>query len=41
MSTTSWHEPAAELDINGRAFIDGERVDARAKARFDCISPID
>ncbi|MDB5749256.1 MAG: aldehyde dehydrogenase [Massilia sp.] len=41
MPTTTWHERAAELEINGRAFIDGERVDARAKARFDCLSPID
>jgi gamma-glutamyl-gamma-aminobutyraldehyde dehydrogenase/4-guanidinobutyraldehyde dehydrogenase/NAD-dependent aldehyde dehydrogenase len=41
MPTTSWHERAAELTVDGRAFIGGERVDARTKARFDCISPVD
>jgi gamma-glutamyl-gamma-aminobutyraldehyde dehydrogenase/4-guanidinobutyraldehyde dehydrogenase/NAD-dependent aldehyde dehydrogenase len=41
MSTTQWHSRAAELTIDGRAFIDGERVDARSGARFDCMSPID
>jgi 4-guanidinobutyraldehyde dehydrogenase/NAD-dependent aldehyde dehydrogenase len=39
--TTTWHDRAAELRIDGRAFIDGERVDARSHARFDCISPVD
>ena len=41
MPTTTWHERAAELAIHWRAFINGERVDARSGARFDCISPID
>jgi 4-guanidinobutyraldehyde dehydrogenase/NAD-dependent aldehyde dehydrogenase len=41
MSTPSWHQRAVDLAIDGRAFIDGFRVDARTKARFDCISPID
>ncbi|MCA1248069.1 aldehyde dehydrogenase [Massilia sp. MS-15] len=41
MSTPSWHERAAKLAIDGRAFIDGFRVDARSGARFDCLSPID
>ncbi|MCA1856786.1 aldehyde dehydrogenase [Massilia oculi] len=41
MSTPSWHERAAKLAIDGRAFIDGCRVDARSGARFDCLSPID
>ena len=41
MSTTQWHNRAAELTIDGRAFIDGERVDARSGARFDCMSPVD
>jgi len=41
MSTPSWHERAATLAIDGRAFIDGFRVDARSGARFDCLSPID
>ncbi|WP_281910815.1 aldehyde dehydrogenase [Massilia varians] len=41
MSTPSWHERAAKMAIDGRAFIDGLRVDARSGARFDCLSPID
>jgi gamma-glutamyl-gamma-aminobutyraldehyde dehydrogenase/4-guanidinobutyraldehyde dehydrogenase/NAD-dependent aldehyde dehydrogenase len=41
MSTTQWHERAGELTMDGRAFIDGERVDARSGARFDCMSPVD
>lgn len=41
MSTPSWHQRAVNLAIDGRAFIDGFRVDARSGARFDCISPID
>ena len=41
MSTPSWHERAAKLAIDGRAFIDGLRVDARSGTRFDCLSPID
>jgi 4-guanidinobutyraldehyde dehydrogenase/NAD-dependent aldehyde dehydrogenase len=41
MPTTTWHQVAAELRIDGRAFIDGERVDARSHARFACISPVD
>jgi 4-guanidinobutyraldehyde dehydrogenase/NAD-dependent aldehyde dehydrogenase len=41
MSTTQWHDRAAALRIDARAFIDGERVDARSGARFDCLSPVD
>ncbi|WP_292040549.1 aldehyde dehydrogenase [Massilia sp. UBA6681] len=41
MSTPSWHQRAVNLAIDGRAFIDGFRVDARSGTRFDCISPID
>ena len=41
MATTQWHERAAGLAIDGRAFIGGERVWARAEQRFDCLSPID
>ncbi|HBF51445.1 MAG TPA: aldehyde dehydrogenase PuuC, partial [Massilia sp.] len=41
MTTTPWHERAAALEIDGRAFIGGERVHARSGARFDCISPVD
>ncbi|WP_028311864.1 aldehyde dehydrogenase [Derxia gummosa] len=28
-------------DFDGRAFIDGKRVEAASGARFDCISPVD
>jgi gamma-glutamyl-gamma-aminobutyraldehyde dehydrogenase/4-guanidinobutyraldehyde dehydrogenase/NAD-dependent aldehyde dehydrogenase len=41
MPTTAWHERAAELRIDGRAFIGGERIQARSGARFDCLSPVD
>ena len=41
MSTTQWQERAAKLAIDGRAFIDGFRVEARSGARFDCLSPVD
>ncbi|MFD2367014.1 aldehyde dehydrogenase [Pseudoduganella sp. GCM10020061] len=41
MSTTTWHDRAASLSIDGRAFIDGKRVDALSGKRFDCLSPID
>jgi len=36
-----WHTRAAELTIDGRAFINGERVWAIAGLRFDNLSPID
>ncbi|WP_295761926.1 aldehyde dehydrogenase [Undibacterium sp.] len=39
--TTQWHERAAQLKIDGRAFINGQRVAAESGAVFDCISPID
>lgn len=41
MSTPSWHDRAAKLAVDGRAFIDGFRVEARSGARFDCLSPVD
>ncbi|WP_026354603.1 aldehyde dehydrogenase [Massilia niastensis] len=41
MTMTSWHERAAALNADGRAFIDGWRVDAHSKQRFDKISPVD
>lgn len=41
MTTTHWHDRAAALQIDGRAFIGGERTHARSGARFDCISPVD
>jgi len=39
--TNSWHERAETVQIDGRAVIDGKRVDAVEGARFDCLSPID
>ncbi|WP_211466815.1 aldehyde dehydrogenase [Collimonas silvisoli] len=41
MTNISWHDRAAELKPDGRAFIGGERVAALSGAVFDCISPID
>ena len=38
---TSWHARAAEIKIDGRAVINGERVAARAGQTFDNLSPID
>src|SRR5471032_3468423 len=41
MTTTTWHERAAALQIDGRAVINGERVWAKSEQRFDDISPVD
>ncbi len=41
MTTTLWHERASALKIDGRAFIDGQRVWARSEQRFDDLSPVD
>jgi 4-guanidinobutyraldehyde dehydrogenase/NAD-dependent aldehyde dehydrogenase len=41
MTTTSWHERASALTIDGRAFIGGARVWAKSEQQFDDISPID
>lgn len=41
MTTTSWHEQAAALNADGRAFIDGWRVEARSGLCFDSLSPVD
>jgi gamma-glutamyl-gamma-aminobutyraldehyde dehydrogenase len=38
---TDWHARAAQLQIDGRAFIGGQRVDAASGETFDCLSPID
>ncbi len=38
---STWHERAQALKIDGRAFINGERVWAKGGARFDSISPVD
>jgi len=41
MTTQSWHERSKTVQIDGRAVIQGRRVDAISGARFDDISPID
>jgi gamma-glutamyl-gamma-aminobutyraldehyde dehydrogenase/4-guanidinobutyraldehyde dehydrogenase/NAD-dependent aldehyde dehydrogenase len=41
MATTNWHERAAQLSIDGRAFIGGKRAWARGGQRFDDVSPVD
>ena len=41
MANPTWHERAAALEIDGRAFIDGKRVQALSGKTFDCRSPID
>ncbi|HWW72024.1 MAG TPA: aldehyde dehydrogenase PuuC, partial [Duganella sp.] len=39
--TTSWHERAASLQMDGRAFIGGQRVWAKNEQQFENLSPID
>jgi gamma-glutamyl-gamma-aminobutyraldehyde dehydrogenase/4-guanidinobutyraldehyde dehydrogenase/NAD-dependent aldehyde dehydrogenase len=39
--SNSWHERSKTVQIDGRAVVDGKRVDAVSGARFDCISPVD
>jgi gamma-glutamyl-gamma-aminobutyraldehyde dehydrogenase/4-guanidinobutyraldehyde dehydrogenase/NAD-dependent aldehyde dehydrogenase len=41
MTNKTWHDRAAALNIDGRAFINGERIGARSGATFACLSPID
>ncbi|MFC0167230.1 aldehyde dehydrogenase [Pseudoduganella danionis] len=41
MTATSWHERAAQLEIDGRAVIGGQRVWAVAGQQFENLSPID
>ncbi len=41
MSKTDWHARAAALAIDGRAFINGERVDAIDGGTFESLSPVD
>jgi gamma-glutamyl-gamma-aminobutyraldehyde dehydrogenase/4-guanidinobutyraldehyde dehydrogenase/NAD-dependent aldehyde dehydrogenase len=41
MSTIDWHARAAALTIDGRALINGQRVDAADGGTFECMSPID
>jgi 4-guanidinobutyraldehyde dehydrogenase / NAD-dependent aldehyde dehydrogenase len=39
--TGTWHQRAAQLHIDGRAFIDGERRWALSAQQFDDLSPVD
>ncbi|GGY99458.1 aldehyde dehydrogenase [Pseudoduganella plicata] len=41
MTSSTWQERARDLQIDGRAFINGERVAARSERQFDNHSPID
>lgn len=41
MSTTLWHDRATTINIDGRAVMNGERVNAISGMTFDDISPID
>lgn len=41
MNTIDWHARAAALAIDGRALINGQRVDAADNDTFACLSPID
>ncbi|QLF93665.1 aldehyde dehydrogenase [Pseudomonas sp. ABC1] len=41
LTLSDWQQRARALDIEGRAFIQGDYVDALTNERFDCISPID
>lgn len=39
--TTNWQALSKQIKLDGRAFINGHRVNALSGASFDCISPID
>lgn len=41
MSIRLWHDRARSINIDGRAFINGERVNSVSSATFEDISPID
>lgn len=41
MSNIDWRSRAADIRIDGRAVISGQRVAAKSGETFDCISPID
>jgi 4-guanidinobutyraldehyde dehydrogenase / NAD-dependent aldehyde dehydrogenase len=41
MKTIDWHARAEALTIDGRALINGERVDAVDRDTFECLSPVD
>ena len=41
MMNVNWHDRAKNLKIDGRAVINGKRVNAADGATFECFSPID
>ncbi|MFC4862835.1 aldehyde dehydrogenase [Pseudomonas sp. MAHUQ-62] len=41
LTRADWEERASRLRIEGRAFIQGEYVEAASGDTFDCISPVD
>ena len=41
LTRADWEARAKDLKIEGRAFVNGEYVDAASGATFDCISPVD
>ncbi len=41
MNTIDWHARAAALTMDGRAWINGQRVDAADGSTFECLSPVD
>ncbi len=41
LTLAHWQQRARDLHIEGRAFINGEYVEALAGGQFDCFSPID
>ncbi len=41
LTLADWQQRARDLQIEGRAFIQGEYTGAAAGATFDCISPLD
>lgn len=41
MSTINWHDRAKSIHIDGRAFINGERVNATSGITFEKNSPVD
>jgi gamma-glutamyl-gamma-aminobutyraldehyde dehydrogenase/4-guanidinobutyraldehyde dehydrogenase/NAD-dependent aldehyde dehydrogenase len=41
MSTIDWHALASALKIDGRALINGKRVNAADGSMFECMSPVD
>lgn len=41
MNTIDWHARAAALTIDGRALINGQRVDAADGSTFESLSPVD